>query len=107
MQAVLPMVFNICIFYVMLLQQMSELCRNIMELKSILYGNGESDPISEACAQLTVEFFRENTLRLLIKCLPKLNLEVIRNLEIGLQSFQSKNECYHGCTICALGSIHT
>ncbi|KAA8527031.1 hypothetical protein F0562_008740 [Nyssa sinensis] len=29
----------------------------------------------EACAKLTQEFFRENTLRLLIICLPKLNLE--------------------------------
>lgn len=56
--------------------QMEELSRNIRELKSILYGNSESEPISEACAQLTQEFFRENTLRLLIICLPKLNLEV-------------------------------
>ncbi|PPD98932.1 hypothetical protein GOBAR_DD04056 [Gossypium barbadense] len=45
------------------------------KLKSILYGNSESEPVSEACAQLTQEFFRENTLRLLITCLPKLNLE--------------------------------
>ncbi|MBA0565710.1 hypothetical protein Golob_010574, partial [Gossypium lobatum] len=54
---------------------MAELCKNIRELKSILYGNSESEPVSEACAQLTQEFFRENTLRLLITCLPKLNLE--------------------------------
>lgn len=58
---------------------MSELCKNIRELKSILYGNSESEPVSEACAQLTQEFFKENTLRLLIKCVPKLNLEVIRD----------------------------
>uniref|UniRef100_A0A199UCE2 MO25-like protein At5g47540 n=1 Tax=Manihot esculenta TaxID=3983 RepID=A0A199UCE2_MANES len=56
-------------------EKMEELSRNIRELKSILYGNSESEPISEACAQLTQEFFRENTLRLLIICLPKLNLE--------------------------------
>ncbi|KAL1320366.1 hypothetical protein HN51_065101 [Arachis hypogaea] len=56
-------------------EKMSELYKNIRELKSILYGNSESEPVSEACAQLTQEFFRENTLRLLIKCLPKLNLE--------------------------------
>ncbi|KAH9749831.1 putative MO25-like protein [Citrus sinensis] len=55
--------------------KMAELCKNIRELKSILYGNSESEPVSEACAQLTAEFFRENTLRLLITCLPKLNLE--------------------------------
>ncbi|PPD66632.1 hypothetical protein GOBAR_DD36492 [Gossypium barbadense] len=56
-------------------EKMAELCKNIRELKSILYGNSESEPVSEACAQLTQEFFRENTLRLLITCLPKLNLE--------------------------------
>ncbi|KAJ6779093.1 CALCIUM-BINDING PROTEIN 39-RELATED [Salix koriyanagi] len=56
-------------------EKMAELAKNIRELKSILYGNSESEPVSEACAQLTQEFFRENTLRLLIVCLPQLNLE--------------------------------
>lgn len=56
-------------------EKMSELCKNIREIKSILYGNSESEPVSEACAQLTQEFFREDTLRLLILCLPKLTLE--------------------------------
>ncbi|CAL9083229.1 unnamed protein product [Musa acuminata var. zebrina] len=59
--------------------QMAELCKNIRELKSILYGNSDSEPVAEACAQLTQEFFRENTLRLLIVCLPKLNLEVLKD----------------------------
>ncbi|KAB5551539.1 hypothetical protein DKX38_008850 [Salix brachista] len=58
-----------------ILTQMVELAKNTRELKSILYGDSESEPVSEACAQLTQEFFRENTLRLLIICLPKLNLE--------------------------------
>ncbi|CAL5084971.1 unnamed protein product [Urochloa decumbens] len=56
-------------------EKMAELSKNIRELKSILYGNGESEPVTEACVQLTQEFFRENTLRLLIIQLPKLNLE--------------------------------
>ncbi|XP_020091072.1 putative MO25-like protein At5g47540 isoform X2 [Ananas comosus] len=56
-------------------EKMIELSKNIRELKSILYGNSESEPVAEACAQLTQEFFRDNTLRLLIICLPKLNLE--------------------------------
>ncbi|KAJ6747801.1 CALCIUM-BINDING PROTEIN 39-RELATED [Salix koriyanagi] len=56
-------------------EKMVELAKNTRELKSILYGDSESEPVSEACAQLTQEFFRENTLRLLIICLPKLNLE--------------------------------
>jgi len=56
-------------------EKMAELSKNIRELKTILYGNSESEPVAEACAQLTHEFFKENTLRLLIVCLPKLNLE--------------------------------
>ncbi|XP_008798485.1 putative MO25-like protein At5g47540 isoform X2 [Phoenix dactylifera] len=55
--------------------KMQELSKNIRELKSILYGNSEAEPVSEACVQLTQEFFQGNTLRLLIVCLPKLNLE--------------------------------
>jgi len=66
---------------------MSELFKNIRELKSILYGNSESEPVSEACAQLTQEFFKEDTLRLLIKCLPKLNLEVVKKFMIDLLIF--------------------
>ncbi|WOK95467.1 MO25-like protein [Canna indica] len=56
-------------------EKMAELCKNIREMKSTLYGNSESEPVAEACAQLTQEFFKDNTLRLLIVCLPKLNLE--------------------------------
>lgn len=58
------------------LNQMAELNKLIRELKTILYGNNESEPAAEACAQLTQEFFSENTFRLLIICLPKLDLEV-------------------------------
>uniref|UniRef100_M8BIM1 Putative MO25-like protein n=1 Tax=Aegilops tauschii TaxID=37682 RepID=M8BIM1_AEGTA len=54
---------------------MAELSKNIRDLKCILYGNGEHEPVTEACVQLTQEFFRENTLRLLIMCVPKVNLE--------------------------------
>ncbi|MED6157107.1 hypothetical protein PIB30_020263 [Stylosanthes scabra] len=75
--------------------KMSELFRNLRELKSILYGDSESEPVAEACAQLTQEFFNEDTLRILIKCLPKLNLEarkdatqVVANLQ--RQQVQSK-----------------
>jgi hypothetical protein len=47
-------------------------------MKRILYGNVEADPVEEACAQLTKEFFKEstNTLHLFIFCLPCLDLEV-------------------------------
>ncbi|XP_018455360.1 putative MO25-like protein At5g47540 [Raphanus sativus] len=54
---------------------MAELSRNIRDMKFILYGNSEAEPVAEACSQLTQEFFREDTLRLLITCLPNLDLE--------------------------------
>lgn len=45
-------------------------------MKLTLYGSAESEPVAEACKKLTEEFFKEDTLRLLIICLPRLNLEV-------------------------------
>ncbi|KAJ8566083.1 hypothetical protein K7X08_030560 [Anisodus acutangulus] len=56
-------------------EKMVELGKTLRDLKSVLYGNGQSEPVSDACSQLTQEFFREDTLRLLINMLPKLNLE--------------------------------
>ncbi|PIN03253.1 Conserved protein Mo25 [Handroanthus impetiginosus] len=56
-------------------EKMMELSKLIRDLKVILYGDSDSEPVPEACSQLTQEFFRENTLRLLILCVPKLNLE--------------------------------
>ncbi|PIA38368.1 hypothetical protein AQUCO_02800216v1 [Aquilegia coerulea] len=56
-------------------EKMLELSKHLRELKCILYGSSEAEPVTEACAQLTQEFFSDNTLRLLIICLPKLNLE--------------------------------
>lgn len=58
------------------LLQMGEIDTLMHEMKSILYGNAESVPAAEACSQLTQEFFKNDTLRLIINCLPKLNLEV-------------------------------
>ncbi|XP_010542196.1 PREDICTED: MO25-like protein At2g03410 isoform X2 [Tarenaya hassleriana] len=56
-------------------EKMTELCKNVRHLKLILYGNGDAEPFPEACSQLTQEFFREDTLRPLIMCLPMLDLE--------------------------------
>ncbi|XXG44822.1 hypothetical protein AAC387_Pa02g0071 [Persea americana] len=56
-------------------EKMIELFKLIWEIKCVLYGNDMSEPIPEACAQLTEEFFKENTMQLLVLCLPKLNLE--------------------------------
>ncbi|KAB5519076.1 hypothetical protein DKX38_023395 [Salix brachista] len=71
-------------------EKMAELVKNIRELKSILYGNSESEPVSEACAQLTQEFFRENTLRLLMVCLPQLNLEARKDATQIVANLQSQ-----------------
>ncbi|KDP39218.1 hypothetical protein JCGZ_00975 [Jatropha curcas] len=60
-------------------EKMDELNKHIRELKLILYGSSESEPVAEACAQLTQEFFRENTMHLLIIFLPKLSLEARRD----------------------------
>lgn len=56
-------------------EKMAELSKLIRDMKCILYGNSEAEPVAEACMQLTQEFFKENTFRLLINFLPKLNLE--------------------------------
>lgn len=55
---------------------MADLSKSIREMKFVLYGNGEAEPVAEACTQLTKEFFKENALRLVIVCLPYMDLEV-------------------------------
>ncbi|XP_051125496.1 putative MO25-like protein At5g47540 [Andrographis paniculata] len=76
-------------------EKLMELSKLMRELKQVLYGDSENEPMAEACAQLTQEFFSDNTLRLLIVCLPKLSLEtrkdatqVVANLQ--RQQVQSK-----------------
>jgi calcium binding protein 39 len=54
------------------------MAKHIRALKSIVDDNDESYAVQKAFAQLTEEFFRENTL-LLIVCLLKLTLEVQRD----------------------------
>ncbi|XP_028102425.1 putative MO25-like protein At5g47540 isoform X2 [Camellia sinensis] len=54
-------------------EKISELCKLILEMRTVLYGDGQSEPVTETCAQLTEEFFKGDTLRLLIICLPKLD----------------------------------
>ncbi|XP_058210460.1 putative MO25-like protein At5g47540 [Rhododendron vialii] len=54
-------------------EKMCELNKLILEARTALYGNDHSEPVAEICAQLTQEFFRDNMLRLLILCLPKLD----------------------------------
>lgn len=58
--------------------QLSDLSKSILEIRTVLFGNGESEPNPDACVQLTQEFFREDTFRLLVVALPKLELGVIK-----------------------------
>ena len=59
--------------------QMVELSKLLRELTAILFGTGNMVPTSETCIQLALEFFKENTMRLVIFYLPKLNSEVNNN----------------------------
>ncbi|KAL3683049.1 hypothetical protein R1sor_001071 [Riccia sorocarpa] len=55
--------------------KLNDLDKSIRDMKNILYGSSETEPVPETCAQLTQEIFKDNTFRLLITCLPKLDLE--------------------------------
>lgn len=56
--------------------QMSELSKLLLEMRTVLFGSDQSEPNADACEQLTREFFKEDTLRLLIASLPKLAMGV-------------------------------
>ncbi|XP_031115215.1 putative MO25-like protein At5g47540 isoform X2 [Ipomoea triloba] len=75
--------------------KMGEIDTLMHEMKSILYGNAESVPAAEACSQLTQEFFKHDTLRLIINCLPKLNLEARKDAAQVVANLQSQpvNSC--------------
>ncbi|KAF8666027.1 hypothetical protein HU200_053896 [Digitaria exilis] len=69
---------------------MVDLRRNIREVKCILYGNGEAEPVTEACTNLTKEFFKENTntMHLLILCLPYLDSETKKDVTQVIANLQ-------------------
>ncbi|KAL5794253.1 hypothetical protein ACOSP7_002847 [Xanthoceras sorbifolium] len=60
-------------------EKMAELNKTILEMRIVLYGSDQSEPNADACEQLTQEFFREDTFRLLVVTLPKLNLGARRD----------------------------
>ncbi|KAK4846597.1 hypothetical protein QYF36_019682 [Acer negundo] len=61
-------------------EKVSELNKTILEMRIVLYGSDQSEPNADACEQLTQEFFREDTFRLLTTNLPKLNLGARRDV---------------------------
>ncbi|KAF5726497.1 putative MO25-like protein [Tripterygium wilfordii] len=60
-------------------EKMCELGRSILEMRTVLFGDGQSEPNPDACAHLTREFFKEDMLRLLIMCIPKLETGARQN----------------------------
>ncbi|XP_050205680.1 putative MO25-like protein At5g47540 [Mercurialis annua] len=60
-------------------EKMAELSKSILEMRTVLFGNGQTEPNLEACSQLAQEFFKDDTFRLLIICLPKLELGARQN----------------------------
>ncbi|XP_074364470.1 putative MO25-like protein At5g47540 [Apium graveolens] len=54
-------------------KKMCEVKKVILEMRTILYGSDQSEPTTEACAKLTEEFFKGDTMHLLIIGLPKLD----------------------------------
>ncbi|KAJ6723795.1 CALCIUM-BINDING PROTEIN 39-RELATED [Salix koriyanagi] len=60
-------------------EKMSELSKQILEIRIVLLGNGQAEPNPDACAQLAQEFFKHDTFRLLVACLPKLDLGARQN----------------------------
>ncbi|XP_054799244.1 putative MO25-like protein At5g47540 [Prosopis cineraria] len=69
-------------------EKLIELGKTILEIRTVLFGNGAAEPNPDACVQITQEFFKEDTFRLLVIALPKLDLggrlhstHVIANLQ--------------------------
>ncbi|KAM3315521.1 hypothetical protein ACQJBY_033953 [Aegilops geniculata] len=62
--------------------QITDLSISVRAMKSILYGDGDGDPVAEACTQLTREFFKDNTLRLVIVCVPHMDLETQKEVTL-------------------------
>ncbi|KAJ4842033.1 hypothetical protein Tsubulata_045941 [Turnera subulata] len=60
-------------------EKIAELGRLLLEMRTLLFGNGQVEPNADACAQLTQEFFKVDVFRLLIICMPKLDLGARQN----------------------------
>ncbi|KAF9618975.1 hypothetical protein IFM89_002970 [Coptis chinensis] len=72
-----------------------ELSQHIRELKHILFGSTESEPVRKLAAWPTKEFFKKNTqlLRLLIIFIPKMNLRACNDATQVVANLQ--RECIH------------
>ncbi|KAL9347560.1 hypothetical protein Peur_058926 [Populus x canadensis] len=69
-------------------EKMSELSKQILEMRIVLFGNGQAEPNPDACAHLARELFKHDTFRLLVVCLPKLDLGARQNATHVLANLQ-------------------
>ncbi|KAJ6873897.1 MO25-like protein [Populus alba x Populus x berolinensis] len=69
-------------------EKMSELGKQILEIRIVLFGNGQAEPNPDACAHLAREFFKHDMFRLLVVCLPKLDLGARQNATHVLANLQ-------------------
>jgi len=69
-------------------ETMRELRKNIWSMKLLLHGDSEAEPVPEACAQLTLDMFHEDFMRLLIQYFPKLDLDVRKDVAQVVASLQ-------------------
>ncbi|CAM6111918.1 unnamed protein product [Calypogeia fissa] len=64
-------------------EKLVELTKNLHVMKLLLCGNNDVEPRTQPfphlCAQLIQALFRGNTIRLMIQCVPNLNLEARKN----------------------------
>ncbi|XP_071715055.1 putative MO25-like protein At5g47540 [Rutidosis leptorrhynchoides] len=54
-------------------EKICELRKVILEMRTVLYGGDTREPTEEACVKLTLEFYKEDTFRVLIASLPNLD----------------------------------
>ncbi|KAI4305681.1 hypothetical protein L6164_029032 [Bauhinia variegata] len=71
-------------------EKMSDLNKTILEIRIVLYGTDVQEPNPDACTQLSQEFFKDDTFRLLVTNLPKLNLGARQDVTHVIANFQRR-----------------
>ncbi|KAL4588935.1 hypothetical protein LXL04_001835 [Taraxacum kok-saghyz] len=71
-------------------EKISELRKVIHEMRTVLYGSDRSEPLEEPCAKLTQEFFRGDTMRMLLASLPNLDPGTRQDITHVLANLQTQ-----------------
>ncbi|GKA86629.1 putative MO25-like protein [Tanacetum coccineum] len=77
-------------------EKIDEIRKVIFEMRTVLYGDERSEPVEDACAKLTQEFFKEDTFRMLIASLPSLDpgtRQDITHVIANLQRQRANGRC--------------